>query len=50
MLFRSINSAGEFLDPPPADENADCLTVVKVGKKAAGRLLGGIEHNEFPQP
>lgn len=27
----------------------DQTTVYKVGKKAAGRLLDGIEHNEFPE-
>lgn len=47
---RHINSAGKFLDPPPDDENADCITVVRVGKKAAGRLLAGVEHNGFPRP
>jgi protein gp37 len=32
----------------PEDENADCLTCAKVGKKAAGRELDGREHNDFP--
>jgi protein gp37 len=44
-----IDRTGAFLDPPPQDENADCLTVVHVGKKAAGRLLAGVEHNGFPE-
>ena len=45
-----INSAGEFWLPAPEDEDADCLTVVNVGKHAAGRLLGGREHNGYPEP
>lgn len=32
----------------PEDENADCVTLSCVGKKAAGRLLDGREHSEFP--
>lgn len=43
-----IRSDGSFWDNPPQDEDADALTVVKVGKKAAGRELGGREWNEFP--
>jgi len=32
------------------DEEAGEVAVVDVGKKAAGRLLDGIEHNAMPQP
>ncbi len=34
----------------PEDENADCVTLSCVGKNAAGRILDGREHNEFPRP
>lgn len=44
-----MDSAGRFLDPPPADENADCMTIKFVSKKRAGRLLDGVEHNEYPR-
>jgi hypothetical protein len=43
-----INSSGDLLNPPPEDENADCLTVKRIGKKVAGRLLGGRLYDEFP--
>lgn len=43
-----IDSAGNFLNPPPPDENADCLTIKRVGKKVAGRLLGGKLYDEYP--
>lgn len=46
-----IRSDGSFWgDDLTDDENADVLTVVKVGKKAAGRLLGGVVHNGYPKP
>lgn len=46
---RHIRSDGSFWgDDLPEDEDADVLTVVKVGKKAAGRLLGGQEHDGYP--
>lgn len=35
--------------PEWQDENAEVETVVRVGTKAAGRLLDGIEHNGFPR-
>jgi protein gp37 len=44
-----IRNDGSRWDDPPEDENADCLTCIKVGKKAAGRLLDGVEHNGFPE-
>lgn len=35
---------------PNSDHDfGDGLVALNVGKKAAGRLLGGIEHNEFPK-
>lgn len=43
-----IDSTGAFLNPPPEDEDADCLTVKRVGRKVAGRLLGGILYDAFP--
>jgi protein gp37 len=47
--FFWIDSAGKFLDPPPENDAADCITVKRVGKKAAGRLLDGIEYNGYPK-
>jgi protein gp37 len=47
---RHIRSDGSFWgDDLPEDENADVLTVVKVGKAAAGRLLGGVQHDGYPK-
>lgn len=47
---RHIRSDGSFWgDDLPEDENADVLTVVKVGKAAAGRLLGGAQHDGYPK-
>ncbi|WP_137010110.1 DUF5131 family protein [Aquitalea aquatilis] len=47
---RHIRSDGSFWgEDLPKDENADVLTVVKVGKRSAGRLLGGREWNEYPE-
>ena len=47
---RHIRSDGSFWgDDIPEDENADVLTVVKVGKAAAGRLLGGVQHDGYPK-
>jgi protein gp37 len=43
-----INFSGEFLGPPPHDANTDCLTIKRVGKKVAGRLLGGHLYDEYP--
>lgn len=46
---RHIKADGSFWgDDLPQDEDADALTVVRVGKKAAGRLLDGREWNEVP--
>jgi len=45
-----IKSDGSFWgDDLPKDEDADVLTVVRVGKKASGRLLGGALHDAYPQ-
>jgi len=53
--FRPIQGKGKILDVDGCDwfdEQAqppsNCELMVKVGKKAAGRLLDGIEHNGFP--
>lgn len=47
---RHIQSDGSFWgDDLPDDENADVITVVKVGKKSAGRLLGGVLHDGYPE-
>jgi len=43
-----IDSAGKFLDPPPDNDDADCITIKRVGKKIAGRLLGGRFFDEYP--
>jgi protein gp37 len=46
---RHIRSDGSFWDHAPQDENADALTVVRVGKKAAGRDLARRTYDEFPE-
>lgn len=48
--IRHIRSDGRFWneDEMPEDENADVLTVVRVGKKAAGDLLDGRQWHQFP--
>ena len=33
----------------PAGKSYDAKIMMRVGKKAAGRLLDGVEHNEFPK-
>lgn len=47
---RHIRSDGSFWNEEemPEDENADVLTVVHVGKKAAGDLLDGQQWHQFP--
>ena len=40
---------GNFSDPAKVHIFADGLNVARVGKKAAGRLLDGIEHNGMPK-
>lgn len=50
---RHIRSDGTFWNEDDAalqDECADVLTVVRVGKKAAGRDLGGKLHDGYPEP
>lgn len=48
--IRHIRSDGSFWgDDLPEDENADALTIVKVGKEASGRLLGGVTHDGYPK-
>jgi protein gp37 len=44
----NCDSTGKLLDPPPADENADCMTLKRVGKKAAGDLLDRVQHHHYP--
>lgn len=46
-----ITAAGEDVTHRPykQDYNYTCARMFKVGKKAAGRLLDGIEWNEFPK-
>ena len=48
--IRHIRSDGSFWNEEemPEDENADVLTVVHVGKKAAGDLLDGQQWHQFP--
>jgi protein gp37 len=49
---RHIRSDGTFWsedDDALQDECADVLTVVRVGKKAAGRDLGGVQHDGYPE-
>lgn len=42
-----IDSSGQIVAPSP-DDSADCLTISRVGKKAAGRELDGRTWDEFP--
>lgn len=49
---RHIRSDGTFWNEDDAalqDECADVLTVVRVGKKAAGRDLGGVQYDGYPE-
>lgn len=46
--IKFIDSLGRYI-APPADENADAMTVLRVGKKRAGNLLGGNTYNEAPE-
>ncbi|WP_050466329.1 phage Gp37/Gp68 family protein [Herbaspirillum chlorophenolicum] len=43
-----IRSDGTRWEHAPRDEDADCITIRKVGKKAAGRLLDGRTWDEVP--
>ncbi len=43
-----IREDGSMWETLPQNENDDAITCKKVGKHAAGRILDGIEHNEFP--
>jgi protein gp37 len=45
---RHIDRMGRFVKPSQ-DEDADCLTIVRVGKAAAGRQLGGQHHDGYPE-
>lgn len=48
--IQHIKSDGSFWgDDLPGDENADVLTVVRVGTKNAGDLLGGREWHQYPE-
>lgn len=46
--LRSDGSEARRGDPGWSDENADVTTMSRVGKKAAGRQLDGVEHNGAP--
>jgi protein gp37 len=47
-----VSAAGAVAGPnqPRSEETKDCEMVRPVGKKAAGRLLDGRTHDEFPAP
>lgn len=51
VFVHEVDKGDHFWETVPTlDGDSDNLALVsrKVGKKAAGRLLGGIEYNEFP--
>ena len=48
VLLRPDGSVVDPASPEAQDENADVITMARVGTKAAGRLLDGIEHNGVP--
>lgn len=44
-----VKTDGRSFSPYSYAEHAPCHEMVRVGKKAAGRLLDGREHNELPE-
>lgn len=46
--IRYARADGSLWDAPPEDEDADCITICRVGKKAAGRMLDGRTWDEVP--
>ncbi len=48
-VFRLVEPDGDFLVAGDAEYRGLCIPMQCVGKKAAGRLLDGIEHNDYPQ-
>ncbi len=44
-----MRSDGSLWERPPEDENADCVTMKRVGKRAAGDLLDMRQWREFPE-
>jgi protein gp37 len=46
----TIEGAAPFTDRPQWHDFDDGLMVARIGKRAAGRRLDGIEHNGFPSP
>ncbi|MBB5413676.1 protein gp37 [Paraburkholderia sp. HC6.4b] len=46
---RFMRADGTLWAAPPSDEDADCITIRRVGKKAAGRELDGRTHDAFPE-
>lgn len=48
-----VHADGSFhapLEPMAFLQGSGAMTTFKVGKKAAGRLLDGVEHNGYPEP
>ena len=48
--IQHIRADGTFWDAVPESDDADCLTLKRVSKERAGRLLDGAEHNGVPVP
>jgi protein gp37 len=52
MLGRVYSEGNPLFDDRKFDSlqmQDDCTMMIRVGKKAAGRLLDGVEHNEYPE-
>lgn len=48
---RVIDPAGKFVEVGSVDDDVNtCMTVVRVGKKRAGRELDGVTYDQYPQP
>ena len=50
ILLRPDGSEVDPQSPEGRDENTDVTTMANVGKKAAGRLLDGVQHDGYPNP
>jgi hypothetical protein len=49
-VLHSDGSRHHTLEPRAFFGGTGAMTMFEVGKKAAGRLLDGVEHNGIPQP
>ncbi|MCW2900736.1 MAG: hypothetical protein JWO67_3001 [Streptosporangiaceae bacterium] len=50
LVIRSRPEPGSVLVGDPVDDLGHRIELRRVGKKAAGRELDGLEHNAFPEP